>query len=128
GLARTAREMLEMNPERPSLLRSMAADDITSKDVALAAAQGDELSVEVFAFTGRLLGEAFADFVAFSAPEAIVLFGGLAQAGNLIFEPTIRAMEDNLLSIWKDKVKVIPSELPGSEAAILGAAALAWEL
>ena len=106
----------------------MAADDITSKDVAEAAAQGDELSVEVFAFTGRLLGEAFADFVAFSAPEAIVLFGGLAQAGNLIFEPTIRAMEDNLLSIWKDKVKVIPSELPGSEAAILGAAALAWEL
>ncbi|NLA15628.1 MAG: ROK family protein [Bacteroidales bacterium] len=128
GLARTAREMLEMYPEKPSLLRNMTADDITSKDVALAAAQGDELSVEVFAFTGRLLGEAFADFVAFSAPEAIVLFGGLAQAGNLIFEPTVRAMEDNLLSIWKDKVKVIPSQLPGSEAAILGAAALAWEL
>ena len=128
GLARTARELLEMDPQRPSLLRNITADEITSKDVAEAAAKGDELSVEVFAFTGRLLGEAFADFVAFSAPEAIVLFGGLAQAGDLIFEPTIRAMEDNLLSIWKGKVKIIPSQLPGSEAAILGSAALAWEL
>ena len=86
------------------------------------------MSIEVFNYTGRILGEAFADFVAFSAPEAIVIFGGLAQAGDLIFKPTIDAMEDNLLSIWKGKVKVIPSQLPGSEAAILGSAALAWEL
>lgn len=128
GVARTARELLEMGPERTSLLRNLPADDITSKDVAQAAAKGDELSIEVFNYTGRLLGEAFADFVAFSAPEAIVLFGGLAQAGDLIFKPTVQAMEDNLLSIWKGKVKVLHSELPGSEAAILGSAALAWEL
>ncbi|HPW78958.1 MAG: Glucokinase [Bacteroidetes bacterium ADurb.Bin037] len=128
GVARTARELLEMEPERTSLLRNLPADDITSKDVAQAAAKGDELSIEVFNYTGRLLGEAFADFVAFSAPEAIVLFGGLAQAGDLIFKPTVQAMEDNLLSIWKGKVKVLHSELPGSEAAILGSAALAWEL
>jgi len=128
GVARTARELLEMDPKYPSALRNMPADEITSRDVAQAAAKGDSLSIEVFNYTGRILGEAFADFVAFSAPEAIVLFGGLAQAGELIFKPTIDAMEDNLLSIWKGKVKVIPSQLPGSEAAILGSAALAWEL
>ncbi|HHV03602.1 MAG: ROK family protein [Bacteroidales bacterium] len=128
GVARTARELLEMEPRRASLLRNLPADDITSKDVAGAAAKGDELSIDVFNYTGRLLGEAFADFVAFSAPEAIILFGGLAQAGDLIFKPTLEAMEDNLLSIWKGKVKLLHSELPGSEAAILGSAALAWEL
>lgn len=128
GVARTARELLEIEPQRPSILRNIPADEITSKDVAEAAAKGDGLSVDVFNYTGRLLGEAFADFVAFSAPEAIILFGGLAQAGELIFKPTVQAMEDNLLSIWKGKVKVLHSELPGSEAAILGSAALAWEL
>lgn len=128
GVARTAREMLEFNPQRTSLLRDIPADDITSKDVAEAAAKGDALAIDVFSFTGRLLGEAFADFVAFSAPEAIILFGGLAQAGELIFNPTVEAMEANLLQIWKGKVKIIHSELPGSEAAILGSAALAWEL
>ena len=128
GVARTARELLEMEPRRASLLRNLPADDITSKDVAGAAAKGDEVSIDVFNYTGRLLGEAFADFVAFSAPEAIILFGGLAQAGDLIFKPTLEAMEDNLLSIWKGKVKLLHSELPGSEAAILGSAALAWEL
>ena len=120
--------MLEIEPQRPSILRNIPADEITSKDVAEAAAKGDGLSVDVFNYTGRLLGEAFADFVAFSAPEAIILFGGLAQAGELIFKPAVQAMEDNLLSIWKGKVKVLHSELPGSEAAILGSAALAWEL
>lgn len=127
GVARTAREMLEMQPDRKSTLRSLEAASISSKDVAIAAQAGDELAIEVFKFTGRLLGQAFADFVAFSAPEAIVMFGGLALAGDLIFKPTIEAMEANLLPIWRNKVKVIPSKLPGSDAAILGSAALGWE-
>lgn len=123
GVARTAREWLELSDE-PSLLRNVA--NITSKDVYEAAVKGDELARRVFKFTGRMLGESFADFVAFSAPEAIVLFGGLARAGDLIMDPIVESMEANLLSIWKGKVKVIFSALKESDAAILGASALGW--
>ena len=123
GVARTAQEWLEMSDE-PSILRNIAK--ITSKDVYEAAIKGDDLAKRVFTFTGHMLGESFADFVAFSAPEAIVLFGGLARAGKLIMDPIVEAMEANLLSIWKGKVKVIFSALKESDAAILGASALGW--
>lgn len=123
GLARTAQEWLQLS-EEPSSLRQV--ENITSKDVYDAAINGDEFAKRVFTFTGHMLGESFADFVAFSAPEAIVLFGGLARAGKLIMDPIVEAMEDNLLSIWKGKVKVIFSALKESDAAILGASALGW--
>lgn len=126
GVARSAREILE-NTQEESLLRQLPQEKITSKDVYDAAVKGDKVAKEIFDFTGTLLGEAFADFVAFSAPEAIVVFGGLAQAGNLIFNPIKEAMNNNMLPIWRDKVKVLPSELRASDAAILGAGALGWE-
>lgn len=123
GVARTAREWLEMSDE-PSILREKV--EITSKDVYQAALQGDKLAIKIFEYTGKLLGRAFADFVAFSAPEAIILFGGLARAGEFIFKPIKEEMEANLLSIWKGKVAIIPSALKESDAAILGASALGW--
>jgi len=123
GVCRTARELLELSDE-PSLLRSVA--EITSKEVYNAAVHGDKLAIKVFEFTGKMLGQCFADFVAFSAPEAIVLFGGVANAWDFIIGPLNKAMEDNLVGIWKGKVKVIRSGLPESDAAILGAGALAW--
>ncbi len=123
GVARTAGEWLELSDE-PSLLRGIG--EITSKDVFEAAQKGDELAIRIFEFTGRKLGESFADFVAFSAPEAIVVFGGLARAGEFIFKPIREAMEANMVSIWKGKVKLLPSALKESDAAILGASALAW--
>ncbi|MCF0166434.1 MAG: ROK family protein [Bacteroidales bacterium] len=126
GVARTAREMLESQPDRASSLRDIPLEEITSKDVAIAAANGDELSKDVFKFTGTILGRSLADFVAFSAPEAIVLFGGLCKAGDLILKPTVEALEANVLTLWKNKVKVIFSTLDDSDAAILGAGALAW--
>ncbi|WP_243348424.1 ROK family protein [Parabacteroides sp. FAFU027] len=126
GVARSAREVLE-NTTEDSLLRQIAADKITSKDVYDAAVQGDKVAKEIFDVTGTILGEAFADFIAFSAPEAIIIFGGLAQAGDLIFNPIKEAMENNVLPIWRNKVKVLPSELKASDAAILGAGALGWE-
>jgi Transcriptional regulator/sugar kinase len=126
GVARSAREVLE-NATEDSLLRQIPANKITSKDVYDAAVQGDQVAKEIFDVTGTILGEAFADFIAFSAPEAIIIFGGLAQAGDLIFSPIKEAMENNVLPIWKDKVKVLPSELKASDAAILGAGALGWE-
>lgn len=127
GVARTAREFLEMS-DKQSSLRLVEPKMITSKDVFDAAMQDDELAKEVFEYTGKILGEAFADFIAFSAPEAIILFGGLAKSGDLILKPVVENMEKNLLAIWKGKVKVLFSALKEADAAILGASALAWEL
>ena len=125
GIARTAREWLEATDE-PSSLRDL--DNISSKDIFDAAKAGDALALRLFEYTGTILGRSFADFVAFSAPEAIVLFGGLARAKEFLYEPMKRAMEDNLLKIWKGKVQIVFSQLKESDAAILGASALAWEL
>ena len=125
GVARTAREWLELTDE-PSVLRNL--DNIASKDVYDAAKDGDKLALKIFEFTGKILGRSFADFVAFSAPEAIVLFGGLARAKEFLTEPIEEAMNANLLPLWRNKVKIVYSQLKESDAAILGASALAWEL
>ena len=125
GVARTAREWLELSDE-PSLLRS--CDNIASKDVYDAAKEGDKLALKVFEFTGKILGRSLADFIAFSAPEAIVLFGGLARAKEFLTEPILEAMNGNVLNLWKNKVELVYSQLKESDAAILGASALAWEL
>ncbi len=126
GVARTAREWLEMSNE-PSLLRDVQTT-ITSKDVYEAAKEGDALALKVFNYTGELLGQAFADFIEFSAPEAIVLFGGLARSKEFLTEPITRSMNANVLPLWRNKVALVYSQLKESDAAILGASALAWEL
>jgi len=125
GVARTAREWLELTDE-PSSLRSL--DNISSKDVYEAAKGGDNLAIKIFDFTGRILGESFADFIEFSAPEAIVLFGGLARAKEFLTGPIEKAMNANVLPLWRGKVKLVYSILKESDAAILGASALGWEL
>ena len=125
GVARTAREWLELSDE-PSLLRNV--DKIASKDVYDAAKEGDKLALKIFEYTGTVLGRSFADFIAFSSPEAIVLFGGLARAKEFLLQPMEDAMNANVLPLWKNKVKIVFSQLKESDAAILGASALAWEL
>ena len=125
GVARTAREWLELSDE-PSLLRNV--DKIASKDVYDAAKEGDKLALKIFDYTGTVLGRSFADFIAFSSPEAIVLFGGLARAKEFLLQPMEDAMNANVLPLWKNKVKIVFSQLKESDAAILGASALAWEL
>lgn len=127
GVARTAREFLAAKTE-PSLLRNIPAEEIQSKDVYDAAVKGDKLAQEIFEFTGNILGEALADAIAFSSPEAIILFGGLAKSGDYIMNPVKKSMEDNLLNIYKGKTKLLISELKDSDAAVLGASALGWEL
>jgi glucokinase len=126
GVTRTAREFLE-NRTDDSLLRAIPADQITSKDVYDAAVKGDKLAQDIFDFTGTILGEALADFIAFSSPEAIVLFGGLAKSGDYIFKPIQKAIDDNVLPIYKGKAKLLLSELKDADAAVLGASALGWE-
>ncbi len=125
GVARTAREWIEMTSE-PSVLRSL--DKVTSKDVYEAAKEGDKLALKIFEYTGTILGQKFADFIEFSAPEAIVLFGGLARAKEFLSGPIEKSMNANVLPLWRGKVKLVFSQLKESDAAILGASALAWEL
>ena len=126
GVARTAREFLEVRTE-PSLLRNIDIEDITSKDVYDAAMAGDKLAKEIFVYTGNILGEAFADMVAFSSPQAIILFGGLAKSGDLLLKPLQESFEKNVFPIFRGKVKILISELKESDAAVLGASALGWE-
>lgn len=127
GVARSAREFLEARITEPSLLREIPAKEITSKDVYEAAVAGDKIALDVFEFTGKILGEAFADFVAFTSPQAIVLFGGLAKSGDILMKPLRENMEKNLMPIFRNKVQILLSELKDSDAAVLGASALAWE-
>jgi len=128
GVARSAREFLDIFADQPSALRSVIGRDITSKDVYDAAVGGDQLAIDIFNFTGNMLGNACADFIAFTSPKAIILFGGLAHAGNFLLEPLKRSLEENLLNIYKEKTEILVSQLNEAEAAILGASALAWEL
>ncbi len=126
GVARTAREFLEIRTE-PSKLRDLPIEEITSKDVYDAAMSGDKLAKEVFQYTGDIMGRAFANFIAFSSPEAIVLFGGLSRSGDLLMKPIKESLDRNILPIFKGKTKLLLSELKESDAAVLGASALGWE-
>ena len=128
GVRETALQLLTENPQTPSLLRDYTINDlITSQTVYECAIKGDKIANEVFEFTGKILGEALANFVMFSSPQAIILFGGLTKAGDLIMNPTRQAMEANLVQVFKNKVKLLFSDLKEADAAILGASALVWE-
>ncbi len=127
GIVLTARELLAEKKEE-SLMRQYKPEDITSKIVYDCAMQGDVIAKEVYRFTGQILGEALANFIMFSSPEAIILFGGVIKAGDLIMQPTKEHMEKNLLPIFQNKIKLVFSELREADAAILGASALVWEL
>lgn len=126
GIVRTVIEMLG-NSNAESELRKIPVGNITSKIIAGAAERGDAIALEAFDFTAKILGLKLADTVAITSPEAIFLFGGLAQSGKLIFEPVKYYMEYYMLNIYKNKVKLLPSQLEGPNAAILGASALVWE-
>ena len=127
GVARTAREMLAKTT-RPSLLREMNPEDITSLDVSIAAGKGDELANEIYQFTGKMLGEACADFTAFSSPEAFIFFGGMVKAGELIMKPIREAYDAHVMQIFRGKAQFLVSGLDGASAAVLGASAIGWEI
>ena len=126
GVARTARELLAKS-DRPSLLREMNPEDITSLDVSIAAGKGDALAREIYDFTGKMLGEACADFAAFSSPEAFIFFGGMTRAGDLIMKPIKEAYDQHVLPIFRGKAQFLISGLDGASAAVLGASAVGWD-
>ena len=127
GVARTARELLAKT-QRPSLLRELDPEKITSLDVSIAAGKGDELAQEIYAFTGKMLGEACADFAAISSPEAFIFFGGMVKAGELIMKPIREAYDAHVMAIFKGKAQFLVSGLDGASAAVLGASAVGWEI
>lgn len=127
GVRETALELMANHPDKKSLLRDYKPEELTSETVYECAIKGDAIAKEIFEFTGQLLGEALANFVMFSSPEAIVLFGGLTKAGDLILNPTRNALEANLVQVFKNKVKLVFSNLKEADAAILGASALIWD-
>jgi len=127
GVRNTAIELLE-NSNTPSLLRAIPKEELDSKKVYDAAMAGDQLAKDIFDYTGKILGLALANFVMFSSPSAIILFGGLTKAGDLILKPTREHMEANLIQVFQNKVKILVSHLKESDAAILGASALAWDI
>lgn len=124
GVVRTATELLAMR-NVGSELRGIPNNALTALDVSQAANNGDIIAKEVFEHTGEILGRTLADIVTVTSPEAIFLFGGLAKAGEMLFEPVRRNMEANMLKTFKNKVKVLPSQL-SDDAAIMGASALVW--
>ena len=128
GIAVTARELLEKHNDDESLMRSYDPKSIDSKIVYECAIKGDAIAQVVYRFTGEVLGLALANFIMFSSPEAIILFGGVIKAGDLLLNPTKEHMEKNLLPIFQNKIKLIFSELKEADAAILGASALVWEI
>ena len=99
-------------------MRDLDPDEITSKDVFDAAMKNDKLALEIFEFTGNILGEAFADAVAFSSPEAIILFGGLTKAGDLIMNPIKRSMDKNMLKVYEGKTKLLVRATPVADAYV----------
>lgn len=127
GVARTARELLSKTTEE-SLLRELEPENITSLDISLAAAKGDALAKRVYDFTGRMLGDACADFATFVSPEAFVFFGGLAKAGDLLMKPLVEEYNKHVMSVFKGKAKFLLSSLDDASAAVLGASAIGWEL
>lgn len=127
GMARTAREWMAIR-NTPSTLRDIPSDQLESKDIAIAAAQGDQLAKEIMDYTGELLGRTCADFANFCSPEAFIFFGGPTKAGDLLMNPVRKAYDENVLFNYKGKAKLLLSELDGAAAAVLGASALGWEL
>jgi glucokinase len=125
GIKRTVFELMAKSNET-SELRDVSFHQMTAKMIFEAALRGDVIAKNAFEVTGKILGMKLADSVAHTSPEAIILFGGLAQAGDLIIEPTKRSMEEALLNIFQNKVKIIPSAMPEGNSAVLGAAALIW--
>jgi len=126
GIKRTIFKLMADHVE-DSEFRRIKYDDLNAEMITKAALAGDTLAIEAYDYTGRLLGEVLADAVAITSPEAIFLFGGLAKAGKYIIDPTKKYMEQHLLEIFRNKVKVLPSGIDGKNAAVLGASALVWQ-
>lgn len=127
GVKETARRMLAESDE-PSALRDLTPEQLTPKAISECANKGDALAKKVYDFTGKVLGEACANFASFTDPDAFMLFGGVSKAGDLIARPMREALEANVLHLYRNRIEILFSSLPDAEAALLGASAMAWNI
>ncbi len=127
GIKRTVFELLAQHLNSESRLAKISYNDLTAKMVYDAAVEGDPLALEAFSYTGKILGRSLADAVHYLSPEAIFLFGGPTAAGELLFKPVRESLEHYLLPFYRNKIKLLPSELKAGSAAIVGASALVWK-
>jgi glucokinase len=127
GMKRTAFELMVKYNANDSLLADKSFNELDSKMIFEAAEKGDKIAKEVFELTGKWLGRGLADTVHYLSPEAIFLFGGPTAAGDYIFKPTKESMEEHLLPTYKNKIKILPSQLKAGDAAIVGASALVYK-
>lgn len=123
GVVETARRMLSES-DTPSSLRDLSEEEMTAKAISEAAWTGDEIALQVYDFTGRCLGQAAAEFAAFTDPEAIILFGGVSKAGGLLLDPMREEFQKHTIHLYRDRVRFLISKLDGADAAIIGAASL----
>jgi len=127
GVVRTLKELLEKEENSNSILKNYDLETITTEDIYKAALLGDKLANKTFEISGKLLGETLANYVTLLRPEAIFMLGGLANAKDIIFPIILEHMNLNVLSLFKDKVKLLPSGMPKNFAALVGTAALIWD-
>jgi glucokinase len=127
GIKRTVFELLAKYNNSDSLLANVSYNQLTAKMVFEAAIQNDPIALETFQYTGKILGRSLADAVHYLSPEAIFLFGGPTAAGDLLFNPVRESMENYLLPFYRNKVRILPSQLKSGSAAIIGASALVWK-
>jgi len=127
GMKRTAFELMAKYNATNSLLADKSFTELDSKMIYDAAVKGDKVANEVFELTGKWLGQGLADTIHHLSPEAIFLFGGPTASGDYIFKPTRESMETHLLPVFRNKIKILPSQLKPGDAAIVGASALVYK-
>jgi glucokinase len=125
GLVRTVLHLLSEMREY-SVLRDIPPSQLTAKKIAEAASKNDPVALEAIDYTAEMLAFGITNAIVFSSPEAVFLFGGLAQAGEMLFAPVREYVDQTVQPIFKGTVKILPSGISESNAAVLGAAALAW--
>ena len=125
GIVKTYYELLRT--KNVDQFRMSLGNMIDAEEIFTRAKEGEEMALEAFNRTGYILGFALANSACYTRPEKIFLFGGLAQAGDMLFKPTIESFNENVMGIYAGKIQILPSGLKESEAAILGAASLIWK-
>jgi glucokinase len=126
GIKRTAFELLASDSSGSELV-NYSFDELDSEMIYNAAVKGDKVALKAFEVTGKILGRKLADSVAHTSPEAVFLFGGLSKSGDYIFKPTKKYLEESVMGTFKNKVKILPSQLMDKNAAVMGSSALIWK-
>ncbi len=124
GIVTTARELMAAN-EQQTLMRSL--DTMTPQTILDCCEKGDEMAIEVYRQTGSVLGIALAGYASLINPEAIILKGRIAQAGDYLLQPLRQSFDDHVFRSIMGGVKILVAPQSDDHHAVLAASLLAWE-